>query len=243
VKSERRSFLRLCIWIAVVLAIPILPFVGFGEAIEQRFTDGLDAALPPSAVVMLVIGLLAGDVFLPVPSSVVIAFSGRMLGFWGGMAASWCGMTLGAVIAFGLARAFGRPLAQRFATTNELNRVDDMAARVGTLVLVLTRPVPILAEAAILLMGTTRLACWRFVVTVGLSNLGISAAYAALGDCVTLPAALVASIALPLLAGGIARLLWPQTGPRAATTEPQSKDLHEHIDRAAQVLPTERDVR
>lgn len=103
-------------------------------------------------------------------------------------------------------------MAQRFATAGELKRVDAMAARVGLLVLVLTRPIPILAEASVLLMGTTGLAWWRFLVAVGLSNLGIAAAYAALGDSVRLPVALAASIALPLLAGGIARLLWPRTG-------------------------------
>ena len=192
----------------MALAIPILPFVGFGEALEQTLTSWLDATLPPSTVVTLVIGLLAADLLLPVPSSVVITFSGKMLGFWGGMAASWCGMTVGAIVAFGLARAFGRPMAQRFATADEMERVDAMAVRVGVLVLVLARPIPILAEASVLLMGTTRLA-W-------LSNLGIAAAYAALGDSVNLSVALVASITLPLLAGGIARLWWPETGHRVS---------------------------
>jgi uncharacterized membrane protein YdjX (TVP38/TMEM64 family) len=97
-----------------------------------------------------------------------------------------------------------------------MERVDAMSARVGLLVLVLARPIPILAEASVLLMGTTRLAWWRFLVAVGLSNLGIAAAYAALGDSVNLSVALVASIILPLLAGGIARFLWPETGRRVS---------------------------
>lgn len=208
---------------------------------EQRFTGWLDAAISPSTVVILVIGLLTADIFLPVPSSLVIAFSGKMLGFWGGMAASWCGMTLGAVAAFGMVRAFGRPMAQRFATTNELRRVDAMAARIGVLVLVLTRPVPILAEAAVLLMGTTLLSWRRFLVAVGLSNLGIAAAYAAVGDFVQWPVALVASISLPLLAGGIARLLWPETGQRASMTEPESEYIRACNDQSSQVQPTETD--
>jgi uncharacterized membrane protein YdjX (TVP38/TMEM64 family) len=212
VKPDSKSFIHLCVWTAVIVAIPILPFLGFGEALEARFTSWLDAALPPSTVATLVIGLLAGDIVLPVPSSVVITFSGKVLGFWGGMAASWCGMTVGGVVAFGMARAWGRPIARRFARTDELERVDALAARVGVLVLVLTRPIPILAEASVLLMGTTSLVWWRFLAAVGLSNLGITAAYAALGDFVKLPAALMASIALPLLAGGVARLLWPRIG-------------------------------
>jgi uncharacterized membrane protein YdjX (TVP38/TMEM64 family) len=223
VASQGKSFLRLGLWIVVILAIPILPFVGLGEAMEQQFTSWLDAALPPGPVAILVIGLLAADIFLPVPSSVVITFSGKMLGFWGGMGASWLGMTVGAVIAFGLARALGRPVVQRFAAADEIEQVDAMAAHVGLLVLALTRPVPILAEASVLLMGTTRLAWWRFLVVVSLSNLGIAAVYAALGDSVKPPIALAASIALPLVAGGIARLLWPET-QRTAKADPQSED-------------------
>lgn len=223
--SEGKSFGQLYVWLAVFLAIPILPFVAFGEATEQRFTNWLDATLPPSTAAMLVIGLLAIDVLLPVPSSVVITFSGKILGFWGGMAASWCGMMLGAVVAFGLVRTLGRPLAQRFTTADELARVDAMAAHVGILVLVLARPIPILAEASVLLMGTTGLAWWRFVAAIGLSNLGIAAAYAALGDSVKWPVALLASIALPLVCGGIARILWPATGQRPAKTEMQSEEV------------------
>lgn len=178
---EGKSFARLSVWLVVFLAIPILPFVAFGEVMEQRFANWLDATLSPGTAATLVIGLLATDVFLPVPSSVVATFSGKMLGFWGGVAACWFGMTIGAAVAFGLARAFGRPIAKRLTAADELGRADALAARVGVLVLVLARPVPILAEASALLMGTTRLALWKFLVAVGLSNLGIAAVYAALG--------------------------------------------------------------
>ena len=177
-RSDGNRYFRLGVWIIVVLAIPILPFVGFGEALERQFTGWLDATLSPSAVAMLVIGLLAADILLPVPSSVVITFSGQILGVWGGVAASWCGMTVGAVVAFGLVRAIGRSVIQRFATADEMERVDAMAARIGILVLVLTRPVPILAEAGILFMGTTRLPWLSFLVAVGLSNFAIAALYA-----------------------------------------------------------------
>lgn len=214
-KSEDRHPLRLFLWIAVFLAIPILPFLGFGESLESQIIAWLDATLPPTTAALLVMGLLAADILLPVPSSVVSTFSGKILGFWGGAAASWCGLTAGAVAAFGLMRVLGRPLAMRFSTEAELDRVDAMAARIGVFVLVLARPIPVFAEASVLLMGTTRLSWWRFVTAVGLSNLGIACAYAAMGDRVRLPIALAASIALPLFALELARWLWPlATGVR-----------------------------
>lgn len=195
--------------IAVVLAIPILPFLAFGASADSCITDWLDTAMSPGVAAALVIGLLAADIFLPVPSSVVSTFAGKMLGFWAGTAASWCGMTIGVVLAFGLVRMFGRPLAQWLSSEEELARMDALADRYGVLILVLMRPIPGLAEASVLLMGIVRLDWWRFLIAVGFSNLGIAAAYAALGDRVQLPIALAASIAIPLVVALLTRWLWP----------------------------------
>jgi uncharacterized membrane protein YdjX (TVP38/TMEM64 family) len=208
-KSTASSLWPPLLLIAIVLAIPILPFLGFGETLEARMTGWLSGTLPPATVAWLVIGLLASDIFLPVPSSVVSTFAGKMLGFWAGTAATWCGLTAGAALAFWLVRWCGRPLAKRLSSEESLRQTDQLAARYGVLVLVLARPVPVFAEASVLLMGTTRLAWWRFLLAVGLSNLGVAAAYAALGDRVQLPVAMAASIALPLLAAAIARWCWP----------------------------------
>ena len=212
--AESKHLFRLLALIAVVLAIPILPFVGFGDAMESRMTAWLDANMSPGAVAGLVIGLLATDILLPVPSSVVSTFAGKTLGFWGGTAASWLGMTLGAGAAFALVRAFGRPLARRLAGPEELDRLDALSARFGPLVLVLARPVPVFAEASVILMASARLSWWRFALAVGLSNLGIAAAYAILGDAVQLPVALAAAIAVPLLAAAVARWCWPREDKR-----------------------------
>lgn len=219
-RTQRKRLWHWLLIIATVLAVPIVPFVVFGDSLESQVGDWLDDSLPPQAAALLVFGLLAGDIFLPIPSSVVSTFAGRMLGFWGGTAASWCGMTAGAAVAFALVRVFGRPLAKRFSSDEELARVDTLAARLGVFVLVLARPVPVFAEASVLLMGTTRLSWWKFFGAVSLSNLGIAAAYAALGEQVQLPAALAAAIAIPLLAAAAARWWWPKAderdGPPAA---------------------------
>jgi uncharacterized membrane protein YdjX (TVP38/TMEM64 family) len=203
------GLVRQLLLIATLLAIPVVPFLIFGERLEARIADALSLDLSPGTVAVAVFGLLAGDMVLPVPSSVVITFAGRVLGFWDGVAVAWCGMTAGAVLAFGLVRVFGRPLAKRLSNDRELARTDALASRWGVFVLVLTRPIPVLAEASVLLMGTTRLEWWRFLVAVGLSNLGLAAAYAGMGNRVQLPVAIATSVALPLLCAAIARWLWP----------------------------------
>jgi uncharacterized membrane protein YdjX (TVP38/TMEM64 family) len=204
-----RVLVRPILLIAVALAIPVLPFIGFGPRLEVWIEDQIRQSMSPLVFAGTVAGLLATDVFLPVPSSVVSTVAGDVLGFWMGTGVSWLGMTAGAVIAFGLARAFGRPLARWLSSSDDLDRIDRLSLRAGPMALVLARPVPLLAEASVLLLGATRLS-WRwFLVPVALSNLGIAAAYSALGQWVQLPVALAASIAVPLVAATIARRWWP----------------------------------
>ena len=191
--------------LTIVLAVPIVPFLMAGDRLEGWMSSWLDAKSSPGAAAAVVAGLLSTDVFLPVPSSLVSTFGGRVLGIWVGTAVSWLGMSVGAVFAFWLARRLGRRLALRWAKAEDLQRIDALSDRFGPLVLVVARPVPILAEASILFFGSTRLAWRRFLVPILLSNLGIAAAYSALGDLAPLPIALAAAIALPLLAATIAR--------------------------------------
>lgn len=169
----------------------------------------LDLSDSPGTAVALVIGLLAGDIFLPVPSSLVSTFAGKALGFWLGTAASWCGMTIGASLAYWLVRCLGRPLARRLSSEEELARMDALANRHGILILILARPIPVFAEASVLVMGMLRIGWWRFFPAVGLSNFGIAAAYAVLGDRVQLPIAMAAAIAVPLIVVAVAQRFWP----------------------------------
>ena len=204
-----RDLLFPILLVAVVLAVPILPFLGFGGALEQCIASWLDPAPSRAIVAALTVGLLAVDVYLPIPSSVVSTSAAALLGFWLGTAASWVGMTLGGIAGFLPARLLGRWAAVRLSNTAELDRIDRLSRRFGPLVIVLTRPIPVLAEASVLALGTTDLPWSRFLVPLMLSNLGIAAVYSALGHLVRLPIALAASIAIPLLALIVARKIWP----------------------------------
>jgi uncharacterized membrane protein YdjX (TVP38/TMEM64 family) len=121
-------------------------------------------------------------------------------------------MTVGAVLAFALARYGGRPLAERFSSSEDLARMDDASRRVGPWAIVLTRAVPVLAEACVLVVGVNALSWRRFLPAVALSNLGVALAYSAFGDRAAqqawLPAALGISAAAPLLL--IAAVRWRQ---------------------------------
>ncbi len=49
-------------------------------------------------------GLLASDILLPIPSSIVGTLLGARLGFWAGLIAIWTGLMAGNILGYLLAR-------------------------------------------------------------------------------------------------------------------------------------------
>ncbi|PAY20019.1 DedA family protein [Rhodopirellula sp. SM50] len=209
-----RELFRTLPLMCVVLLVPVLPFLFFGGHVED-WLRGV-AEDPPSVAVTasLVVALLATDILLPIPSSVISTLSGWQLGWWRGTLATWVGMNLGAVIGFGLARRWGQPFALWFSSGKDLDRMHEVSERYGPLVLVLTRAMPVFAEASVLISGIHRLSWKRFLPAILLSNLGIAIAYSALGEYAQrhqwLPFALGVSIGLPVLIAAAAKRWLPE---------------------------------
>lgn len=105
------------------------------------------------------VGLLLVDVILPVPSSFVMVAHGALFGVVGGSLLSLIGGTGATLVAFGIGRRGGRWLA-RHASPAERARADALIARWGALAIVVTRPVPLLAETVALMAGTSPRLSW-----------------------------------------------------------------------------------
>lgn len=169
----------LVLW-AVLLAIPIVPFVILGEdALSRFFPDASESGRGAGAGACFL--LLVLDVFLPVPSSLVAILSGRILGPAGGFVLNWVGITLGHVVGFGLARRGGRPLAIRLLGEDGLARAGTEWGRGSTASLVLSRPLPVLAEAVAMYAGLSTIPLRRFALVVSIANLPHAAIYAFAG--------------------------------------------------------------
>jgi len=142
-------------------------------------------------------------VFLPIPSSVVSTLAGSELGLLGGAAATWVGMTAGAMIGFAFARRFGPPLVKWLTRADDLARTAALVLRYGPLLLVLGRGVPVLAEATVLWFGMHGLAWRRFLPPALITNLVLAVAYSLFGELAhrydSLWLALAVAIALPVL--------------------------------------------
>ena len=172
--------MRWAIASAILLAAILVPFFLFQGSFDTWSESLIHDQPSPWLTALAVSVLLAGDVVLPIPSSLVSTVAGALLGFWAGVVAIWLGMTGTCVVGYALgARAAG--LARRVVGADGLARAAHLAARYGDYAVVLCRPVPVLAEASVISAGLVRAPLRRFVFLTLWSNLGIAAGYAAVG--------------------------------------------------------------
>ena len=208
--------------VAGLVAVLLVPFLLFGTAIEHwtgRFVE--TGAAHPVAAATVLGALLAGDILLPTPSSLVSTACGHCLGFARGTLVSWTGMTVSALLGYLLGRS-AASLAARRLPSRERQTLLRLHSRWGIWMLAAVRPVPVLAEGSTLFAGLARLPWRAAVAPVLAANLGVSAVYAAIGAFARGPHATLLAFAGAALLSGLVLLASPgRAAPRVArrTTE------------------------
>ena len=125
-------------------------------------------------------GLLIADVFLPVPSSLVMIAHGALFGIWVGTALSLFG-TLGATaLGFAVGRR-GGPLLTRLVSPAEKARADELLRKYGALAILVSRPLPLLAETVSILAGASPMGWGRMLAAAFAGALPASLLYALTG--------------------------------------------------------------
>ena len=215
--SSRRAF-KYLVFVAVLIALVVVPFLLFGAELEawalRVMADDRSKAVVAAAGGLL----LASDVVLPIPSTVVISALGALLDGVLGTAIAVIGLTLGCVLGYVLGRALGHDFALRQIGDKDFTYLADLLARRGLPILALCRPVPVLAEASVIAAGVVGMPVGKTLLVTGLANLGFAGVYALLGasaqSTAGFLAAFAASLALPglaLLVANLARRNSPST--------------------------------
>lgn len=174
--------------------IPIVPFAVIGELPGERWLSASgDHALRFGATGA---ALLAADVLLPIPSSVVGALLGGRLGFGAGFAWGFAGLCVGNLLGY----ALGRLTPGRF--------VSDLPEAPALSLVFLSRPVPVLAEAVAITAGAERAPLWHFLGVAALGNACYAGALAGNGAAL-MPAGLAGpGLVLPMALPVVAFLAW-----------------------------------
>jgi membrane protein DedA with SNARE-associated domain len=163
-------------------AFILIPFFLLEDRVVAAALSAMEAARGhPLLAGGMIVALLAGDIVLPVPSSLVSTLAGAALGFWGGVLAIWLGMSAGCLLGYGLGRRAGRRVMIRIVGEHELERARTLLAGSGGVALVLTRAVPVLAETMVLGAGAAKMPLAPFLILTSAANLAVALAYAAIG--------------------------------------------------------------
>lgn len=190
-----RTGRRAALIIAAALCVPLVPYFIIGELPGERWLSANDDHAVHFALAGA--GLLAADVLLPIPSSIVGTMLGARLGFGAGFTAAFAGMMVGQSAAYLVSRAVLR------------KRNDGALPAAPTLAAVfLSRPVPVLAEAVALAAGAARVSWPQFLLACGSGNAIYAGALALNGSQLMPDAPLSIGLLLPMLLPVAAWLIW-----------------------------------
>lgn len=193
----RRNIIRQIVVIIAALLVPILPFVIIGELPGERWLSAVD----DNALRFGLSGggLLALDIFLPIPSSILGTFLGARLGFWFGFACTWTGLVAGSLMGFWIAR---------FASTRLRSWLPPFPKSTTQALVFLSRPVPVLAEAVALAAGTTRMPVRHFLSLSAAGNAVYAGVLSGNGAAFLPESLLGPGLVVPMLLPVLAWAIW-----------------------------------
>ena len=179
--KSTRQILLLIVTVLVVCAVPLL----FFSEQRQEFLGGLaEASMGEGNRVRafgIILALFASDILLPIPSSAVCAVAGSLFGWTVGTIVCWVGLNISAGIGYWLGRLLGWNAVKRFSDEQNVLAVKNQVDQWGVWPLIAFRPLPVLAEASILLMGTYRYPQSRFWPPIVFANVIVAGTFVALG--------------------------------------------------------------
>jgi len=126
------------------------------------------------------IALMVLHSFVPLPAEIIALANGMLFGPWWGVALTWAGAMLGAVLAYGLARALGRPAVRAFLPARHWARLEAIPVEAGPLLVIRLMPV-ISFNLVNYAAGLLGVPWWRFLWTTALGILPIVVTMVVLG--------------------------------------------------------------
>ena len=200
-------------WKSLLRPVAVVMALAFAIAIPFAIWGGpVDAALDIESTVETLratgwaaaagVGLILSDVFVPVPSTSVMAALGVIYGPLIGGALS-AGASIGAgSLAYWLCRGLGRRTAERLAGREGIRTARHLFRRWGFPLIALSRWLPVLPEPIAFMSGLVRVPYGRFVRALASGAVPLGFAFATAGHLGRdMPVLLIAVIALSPVAG------------------------------------------
>ncbi len=174
----KRTFILIGSVAAAVILSKILIENVMGLSVGALATAWIARAGAGSA--LTVVGLLAADLFLPIPSSIVMVLSGAAFGPVWGSALSLVGSVGGEWFGFELVRKYGRRASSAIVGDDEIERLARVFARHGAAAIAVTRALPVVMETMSVVAGLSKMTRGTFLAAslIGTAPIVVVYAYA-----------------------------------------------------------------
>ena len=146
------------------------------DALIERWMSTAGAG---SAAVL--IGLLAADLFLPIPSSLIMVLSGAAFGVFWGSIFSLFGSIGGEWLGFELVRRYGVKASRRLVGDEDLEKMRVIMARHGAAAVLVTRALPVVMETMSVVAGLSQMSRKSFLTASLVGTLPVVIVYAYAG--------------------------------------------------------------
>jgi uncharacterized membrane protein YdjX (TVP38/TMEM64 family) len=177
--------LRLLVLVLALMILVAVPFAIWGERIETWLSiDGATEWMRGFGgwAWAAGVGLIALDIFLPIPASAIMAALGIIYGpVLGGMLSA-LGSVVAGLTGYGLCRLIGPNVADRLAGAQGMAQARRLFAAWGGWLVVASRWLPVLPETVSFLAGLARMRFWRFFAALTCGSLPLGFAYAGIGS-------------------------------------------------------------
>lgn len=145
----QRTGTGLLLYCASVMALIIVSFLLFEQDAMRWVSSSISelSGYHGSRLFLLflfVVVILAFDIILPVPSSVVAMFAVAVLGPLPGAASVWLGLTLGCCIGYWLGDCSEKWIGMRWLSVKERQKARQLADKIGGGALIMMRGCPYL---------------------------------------------------------------------------------------------------
>jgi 3-dehydroquinate synthase len=149
----------------VVLVVILASYVALEISGVVSFTDTVERLQESSrpTVAVTIFGLLVIDSVLPVPSVLLIALAGTVLGPVAGSLLTIAGSMSCSAVSYAIGRFASPWLRRRIVGDEELQEMQQWAERFGRWMLVLSRALPLMTETVGITAGIAQISFRRFL--------------------------------------------------------------------------------
>jgi 3-dehydroquinate synthase len=205
---------RVVFTLITVMVVIVVVFLLFEQQSTQWITSVAQSLSSTSGrwvLALFLIAVLALDIVLPIPSSIVAVVAATTLGLWAGALVIWLGLMLSCCCGYLIGSGSAHYVLQKYAGKDDLVKANRLSNKIGAGTLVALRGVPVLAETSVIAAGLVRYPWWSFISICALANAGLALAYGYVGaqagakDSFLL--VVLGSIAVPALAW-LLKSLW-----------------------------------